>query len=279
MKKSLIISLFTAILFIFFNSVIFAKELVIVGSTTVLPIVQTVAEAYMKEHPDVKISVSGGGSGVGIKSLIDGTCDIATSSRFIKFNEVKMAVDKKRYPVPFAIAYDCIVPIVNPSNPVSNISIEQLRLIYQGRIRNWKELGGPKKRIVVISRDTSSGTYEVWEEKVMKKSRVYPGALLQASNGAVAQVVAKNKYAIGYIGIGYINKSVKPLKVNNIEANLENVLNGSYPITRPLFLFTNGWPKGEVLRFINFVLNPKKGQKFIMKIGFIPFYVVETNSH
>ncbi len=275
MKKVLTFMLMVG--FIIFTSIVsFAKELVIVGSTTVLPIAQRIAEAYMKEHPEVKISVSGGGSGVGIKALIDGTCDIADTSRFIKFKEVKMAVKKGRYPVPFAIAYDCIIPIVHPLNPVSNLTLDQLKKIYTGRIRNWKELGGPNKRIVVISRDTSSGTYEVWEEKVMKKARVFPGALLQASNGAIREVVSKNRYSIGYIGLGYLSKDVKPLKVNGVEGNVENVLNGKYPIARPLFMFTEGWPKEDVLNFIYYVLNPKKGQKLILKLGFIPLYMVEN---
>jgi phosphate transport system substrate-binding protein len=138
------------------------------GSTTVLPIAQKVAEAYMKEHPEVSISVSGGGSGNGIKAIIDGTTDIADSSRFIKDDEVKQAVEKGSYPVPFAVAYDCIVPVVHPGNAVGNLTLEQLKGIYEGKITNWKEVGGPDLKIVVISRDTSSGTYEVWEDKVLK---------------------------------------------------------------------------------------------------------------
>ncbi len=274
MRKGLIFMFMVGFL-VFTSIVSFAKELVIVGSTTVLPIAQRIAEAYMKEHPEVKISVSGGGSGVGIKALIDGTCDIADSSRFIKFKEIKMAIKKGRYPVPFAIAYDAIIPIVHPSNPVNNLTLDQLKKIYTGRIRNWKEVGGPNKRIVVISRDTSSGTYEIWEEKVMRKSRVFPGALLQASNGAVREVVSKNRYSIGYIGIGYLSKDVKPLKVNGVMGNVENVLNGKYPIARPLFMFTDGWPKKDVLNFIFYVLNPNKGQKLILKLGFIPLYMIE----
>jgi phosphate transport system substrate-binding protein len=153
-----------------------ARSLVIKGSTTVLPIAQKVAEAYMKEKPDVRISISGGGSGNGIKALIDGSTDIADSSRFIKEKEIKLAIQRGRYPVPFAVAYDCIVPIVHPSNDINNLSLAQLKSIYQGEIRNWQEIGGPKRKIVVVSRDTSSGTYEVWAKKVMQKGRVFPGA-------------------------------------------------------------------------------------------------------
>ncbi|MBF0117502.1 MAG: phosphate ABC transporter substrate-binding protein [Desulfobacterales bacterium] len=250
----------------------YAGNLTINGSTTVLPVAQKIAEAYMKEHADVKISISGGGSGNGMKALIDGTTDIANSSRFIKNEEVKLAVEKGSYPVPFAVAYDCIVPIVHTSNSVSNLTLDQLKAIYKGEIKNWKDVGGADGTIVVISRDTSSGTYEVWEEKVMKKERVYPGALLQASSGAIVQGVSKNKNAIGYIGIGYIDKSIKALKVNEIEGTAVNTLNNTFPISRALFMFTRGWPQGDSLNFINYALNPQKGQKYVKEAGFVPLF-------
>ena len=249
-----------------------AGNLVIKGSTTVLPIAQKVAEAYMKENPDVKISISGGGSGNGIKALIDGTTDIADSSRFIKDKEVALAVEKGRYPVPFAVAYDCIVPVVHPSNSMNNLTLDQLKAIYMGKVKNWKEIGGPDLKVVAVSRDTSSGTYEVWEEKVMKKERVFPGALSQASNGAVVQAVSKNKNAIGYIGIGYVNKSVKALTVNNIMGSAKTTLDGTYSISRALYMFTQGWPKGDTLNFINYVLHPEKGQKYVEEAGYVPLY-------
>ncbi|HJX34648.1 MAG TPA: phosphate ABC transporter substrate-binding protein [Desulfatiglandales bacterium] len=249
-----------------------AGNIVITGSTTVLPVAQKVAEAYMSQNPDVKISISGGGSGEGIKSLIDGTTNIADSSRFIKDSEIKQAVDKGRYPVPFAIAYDCIIPVVHPSNTVVNLTVQQLKGIYKGEIKNWKEVGGPDKPIVVISRDTSSGTYEVWEEKVMNKERVYPAALLQASSGAIVQAVSSNQNAIGYIGIGYVDNSVKALMVNRVNGSEETALNGSFPITRALYMFTSGWPTGDTLNFINFVLHPQKGQKYVREEGFVPLY-------
>jgi phosphate transport system substrate-binding protein len=226
----------------------------------------------MQQNPDVKISISGGGSGNGIKALIDGSTDIADSSRFIKDKEVKLAVEKGQYPVPFAVAYDCIVPVVHPSNSVGNLTMEQLKAIYKGEIKNWKDMGGPDSPIVVISRDTSSGTYEVWHNKVMKKERVFPGALLQASNGAIVQAVSKNKNAMGYIGLGYMDESVKPLTVNGIKGSEETTLNGTYPISRPLFMFTNGWPTGDTLNFINFVLHPEKGQKYVGEAGFVPLF-------
>jgi phosphate transport system substrate-binding protein len=226
----------------------------------------------MKVNPEVKISISGGGSGNGIKALIDGSTDIADSSRFIKPKEVKLAVEKGRYPVPFAVAYDCIVPVVHPSNPLENLSMDQLKALYKGEIKNWRDIGGPNRKIVVISRDTSSGTYEVWHKKVMKKERVFPGALLQASNGAIVQAVSKNKNAIGYVGLGYLDNNVRALTVDGIMGSEETTLNGTYPICRPLYMFTAGWPKGDTLNFINFVLHPQKGQKYVGDAGYVPLY-------
>lgn len=251
---------------------VWAGKITIKGSTTVLPIAQKLAEAYMKEFPDTRISISGGGSGNGIKAIIDGTTDIADSSRFIKDKEVKLAVEKGRYPVPFSIAYDCIVPVVHPSNSVSDLSLAQLKAIYKGEIKNWNQVGGPDRKIVVISRDTSSGTYEVWEKKVMKKERVFPGALLQASNGTVLQAVANNKNAMGYIGLGYMNSSVKALTVGGVVGSEKTTLDATFPVSRPLYMFTNKWPTGDVSKFIKYALHPEKGQQLVRNAGFIPLY-------
>ncbi len=271
--KKLTVSAVTVIFFMCLGiSAAAAGNIVIKGSTTVLPIAQKVSEAYMKDNPDVSISISGGGSGNGIKAIIDGSTDIADSSRFIKDSEVKLAVEKGVYPVPFAVAYDCIVPVVHPSNSVSNLTLAQLKDIYMGKIKNWKDVGGPDLKIVVVSRDTSSGTYEVWEGKVMEKERVFPGALLQASNGAVAQAVAKNKNAIGYIGIGYVDNSVKSVTVEGIAGNKETTLNGTFPISRPLYMFTNKWPEGDTLNFITYMMHPEKGQKWVAEAGYVPLY-------
>ena len=272
MKRKVFFAVMTAAALFLGVGMAWAGNLVIKGSTTVLPIAQKTAEAYMKQNPDVRISISGGGSGNGIKALIDGSTDIADSSRFIKQKEVKLAVDKGRYPVPFAVAYDCIIPVVHPSNPLTDISMAQLKDLYTGKIKNWKELGGPDKKVAVISRDTSSGTYEVWHNKVLKKERVFPGALLQASNGAVVQAVAKNKHAIGYIGVGYVTKEIKVLSVDQVTGSAATTLNGTFPISRALYMFTAGWPTGDTLNFINFVLHPEKGQKFVAAAGYVPLY-------
>jgi phosphate transport system substrate-binding protein len=273
MKKSFLSKMvvFSVVMCFLIGGQAFAGSVVIKGSTTVLPIAQKAAEDFMKAHADISISVSGGGSGNGIKAIIDGTCDIADSSRFIKDKEVKLAQERGVLPVPHRVALDCVVPIVHPSNPVNDLSTDRLKDIYTGKVTNWKELGGPDKSIVIISRDTSSGTYEVWNKKVLKKEKVTPKALLQASNGAVAQAVAKNKHAIGYIGIAYMNKDVKAVKVNGIEGNATTALNGTFPVSRPLFMFTNGWPTGDTMAFINFLVSPA-GQKVVEEVGYVPIY-------
>lgn len=248
-----------------------AGELVLKGSTTVLPIAQKAAEAYMKIHPEVKISLSGGGSGNGIKAIIDGTAHIGNASRFIKQKEVNLATTKGVYPVPFRIALDAIIPVVNTSNPISDLSLVQLKEIYLGKIRDWKDVGGKRGRIVVISRDSSSGTFGVWKDMVMLKERVVPSALTVPSNGAIVQAVAKTPGAIGYIGLGYLNSEIKPVKVNGIKASEENTLNGSFPISRGLFMFTSGWPEGDTLSFISFILS-KEGQGLVQEAGSIPLF-------
>jgi phosphate transport system substrate-binding protein len=270
-KKRLMIVAMTMV-FIFTSVITWAGQLTIKGSTTVLPIAQKTVEAFMKENPDIKISLSGGGSSNGIKALIDGTTDVANASRFIKEKEVKAAMENGVFPVPFACAYDSIIPVVHSENNLTDITLAQLKDIYMGKIRNFKDIGGPDLEIVVISRDTSSGTYETWEEKVMEKERVTPRASLMASNGAVAQAVSNNKNAIGYIGIGYLNDSIRALKVNGIEGTEETTLSGLFPISRPLFMFTNGWPTGDTLKYINFVLHPAKGQKGVSESGYVKLY-------
>ncbi len=247
----------------------YAGDLVIKGSTTVLPIAQAAAEKYMEMDKDVSISVSGGGSGNGIKAIIDGTTDIADASRFIKDKEVKAAVAKGSYPVPFAVALDALLPVVHPSNTVKELTSEQLRAIYTGEITNWEEVGGPAKAIAVVGRDTSSGTYETWEKKILHKDKVTPRAMVVASNGAMVQTVAKNPLAIGYIGIGYLDDSVKAITVDGISGSADTARTGVYPISRYLYMFTQGWPKGDALNFINFVLSDA-GQEIVAKTGYVP---------
>ncbi len=245
-----------------------AEDLRIDGSTTVLPVAQRAAEVFIKKYPDVKVFVSGSGSGTGIKALIDGTTNVATSSREAKDKEVASGKAKGVTLTGHKVALDGIIPVVHPSMKINDITLEQLRDIYNGKIKSWKELGGPNRPISVVSRDTSSGTYEVWEEKILKGDRVRPDALLVASNGQAVQTVAQNRYAIGYIGIGYLEKIVKILKVNGKTASPGSVRDGSWPIARPLFMYTNGKPSGVIAKFIDFMLS-KEGQKIVNEVKYV----------
>jgi phosphate transport system substrate-binding protein len=240
------------------------------GSTTVLPAMQKIVEAYMKANPGVNITVSGGGSGNGIKAAIDGTTDVCMNSRPVEEKELASAKEKGRVLKPMEIAWDAIVPIVNPANPVSNLTSEQLQGIYSGAIKNWKEVGGEDKEIVVISRDTSSGTYEAWQTLILKDKKVTPAALLQASSGAVMEVVSKNKAAIAYDGIAYVTKAVKGLTVNGIMGGEKTVLDKTYPVARPLFITVPDKLSEPVQKFVEYIMNPAEGQKIIGEVGYFP---------
>lgn len=251
-------------------------QITIQGSTTLLPFVQAAAEEFMSANPSVSISVRGGGSGNGLAALVDSTVQIAMASRFIKSEEVQKAVARGVYPVPIRVALDGIGVVVHPKNPVNKLTLSQLKSIYTGQVASWKELGGPDLAIVPVSRDTSSGTYEVWSERVMEGARVTNKALMQASNAAVADTVARTPGAVGYVGLGYVTSSVKALQIGAspkafIEPSFATVRSGQYPIARELFVFTNGWPDGGVADFINFLLSPD-GQRIARNEGFVPIW-------
>jgi phosphate transport system substrate-binding protein len=245
------------------------SKIVIKGSTTVLPITQKVMEDYRRINK-ISISLEGSGSGNGIKALIDGSADIANSSREIKDKEIEQAKAKGVNIEEIPIAYDMIIPIVHPSNKVGNITLNQLKAIFDGSISNWKELGGKDEKIIVISRDTSSGTFEYWHEFVLKKADVRKDALLQASNGQVLSTVSGNPKAIGYIGFGYLNNSVKALSVEGIVGTIENGKSKKYPISRKLYVYVNkDKVSKEAREFINYTLSAE-GQKLVKEAGYIP---------
>lgn len=248
-----------------------ATKIVVDGSTTVGPIAKAFAEYYMSKNPGVNVTVSESGSGNGAKSLINGTCDVATMSRFMKDEEFKAAVEKGVFPVATVVAVDGIAIIVHPSCPVQGLTVEQVRDIYMGRITNWKALGGPNVAIVLISRDTNSGTYESFESLVMSKQKISDKAEYVGSNGAVRSRVQSTPAAIGYVGLGFVDKTVKALKVNDIAPDNATVVSGAYPVARPLFMFTNGYPKmgSSLYGFLNLYLT-QKGQQIIEEIGFVP---------
>jgi phosphate transport system substrate-binding protein len=245
-----------------------SKNIKINGSTTVLPIAQAAAEKFMEKNPDVNISVQGGGSGVGISSLLDKTTDIADSSREIKDTELDKAVTNGVEPKAHVIAMDGISVIINPSNNISALTKKQIKDIYGGTVSNWSQLGGPDEKIVVVSRDTSSGTFEAFNELALSKAKVRSDALMEASNQAVVSVVSKTPGAIGYVGLGYIQAGVKAVSVNGAMPSKETVLTSKYPISRPLFMYTNGAPQGAIKEFIDFVVSDE-GQKIADEQGYV----------
>jgi phosphate transport system substrate-binding protein len=246
-----------------------SKVIVINGSTTVNPIVQKASELYSKKHPNVQFSVKGTGSGDGIKSLINGTCEIAMASRKMKDKEHKMAKEKGLDVKEIAVGADMIVPIVHPDNSVDNLTTEQLKKIYTGDIKNWKEVGGEDSKIVVISRESSSGTFGVWNKKILeKKHKVRQDADYQKTNPGVAQTVAGNKQAIGYVGLGFVNPQVKAIDVNGVAPKVEN--SDKHPVARLLYLYvdTNKLSK-EAQSFIDYIKSPE-GQEIVKSENFIP---------
>jgi len=245
------------------------KKLTIQGSTTVLPIAQRCAEEFMKEHPEANISVRGGGSGVGIAALIDGTIDIADASRAMKTKELKKARVNGINPVAHVVARDAIAVILHPQNPVNNLTKSQLKAIYTGAISRWNEVGGTSDVIVVVSRDVASGTFEVFNELALDKQRVRPDALMQASNQAVVNIVASTNGAIGYVGLGYLSKEVKPIAIDGVMPSVATAKSGAYLLARSLYMYTDGKPKGLAKEFIDFVLGPK-GQRIVKEEGFVP---------
>jgi phosphate transport system substrate-binding protein len=248
---------------------------VVKGSDTVLPLSQKEAEVFLQKNAEASISVIGGGSGVGIAGLIDGTCDIAQSSREIKTKEERQAKQKGVAVTELVIAKDALTVVVHPENTVQKLTMQQLSDIFTGVITNWKDVGGSNMSIVVYSRESSSGTYAFFREHVMGNQEYTAAALLAPATGAIVQSVSQTKGAIGYIGMAYLTDGVRALavakdaKVPYVQASTQAALDGSYPIARDLYYYTNGAPKGEAKAFIDFILSPE-GQKLVQDVGYVP---------
>lgn len=245
------------------------------GSDTCLPLTQKFAEVYSKNNAGSNIAVVGGGSGVGLAALLSGTTDIAQSSRSIKMDEkLKMKEAGKAYKETI-IAYDALAVVVNPGNKVNQLSREQLESIFTGKVTNWKEVGGADLKIVIYSRESSSGTFEFFKEHVLGKKNFANTALLMPATGAIVQSVGQTPGAIGYIGLAYVDKSVKALRISYdggktfIEPLVETAKNKSYPITRPLFYYYPVSVEKAVKPFINFVVSDE-GQKIVLAEGYVP---------
>jgi phosphate transport system substrate-binding protein len=263
MKKIIALSLMLSL-----SAGLFAQKLTIQGSTTVLPIAQAAAEAYMDNNPDADITVRGGGSGTGIAALIDGATDIADASRAMKTKEIKTAKEKGVNPVAHVVARDGIAVVVHPDNPITKISKEDVKKIYTGEITRWDKVSG-KGTIVVISRDAASGTFEAFNELALEKAKLTDGALMLASNLEIARTVAQTPGAIGYVGLGSLTDDIKALPVDDVLPSEATVNDESYPLARPLFMYTAGSPKGLAKSFIDFVMSPA-GQEIVKEAGFVP---------
>ncbi|MBN2380213.1 PstS family phosphate ABC transporter substrate-binding protein [candidate division WOR-3 bacterium] len=242
------------------------------GSDTMLQLSTSWAEAYMKINPKVQIAVTGGGSGTGIAAMINGTIDIANASRKIKDKEIEEAKGKGIEPVEHVVARDGISVVVNPSNPVRELTQAQIKDMYTGKITNWKDVGGPNHDITLCARDNSSGTYAFFQEHVLEEEDYSPKALNLQSNSAIVEEVAQNEYAIGYIGLGYLvdaGDKVAAVKVEGVMPSNETVASGEYKISRVLNMYTNGEPEGLVKAFLDFIMS-EEGQKIVSDEGFVP---------
>ena len=269
MKRTAILVLMTAVLAL--SGAASAQKIQIDGSTTVGPIADAFAEAFKTLHPNCALTISKTGSGDGVASLIDNRCDIAMSSRFMKEAEFKNAVNNGVLPVAHVIAMDGVCVVLHPSNPVLELTVEQVRDIYTGKITNWSQVGGVNRPIVVISRDTSSGTYESFNELVMKKEKMADNVEYVNSNPQAHARVRSTEAAIGYVGLGFLDRYVKAIKLDGVAPTRQTIARGLFPVSRPLYLFTNGYPVLGSMRhvFVTFHLT-EQGQEIIESKGFVP---------
>jgi phosphate transport system substrate-binding protein len=235
-------------------------EIVVGGSTTIQPLAEKLADAFESENPEIEIDVQGGGSSTGVKSCNNGMFDIGMASRDLKPDEPELKIH--------LLARDGIAIVVHPSNSISGLTKEQVKDIFAGNIRDWSEVGGTSGKIEVVAREEGSGTLECFKEMVMKETNIAAGASRLPSNGAVRHSVATSPKAIGFISLGYIDKTVKALSIDGIEPTEDNCKSGDYSLVRPLYLLTKEEPKGAVKDFLDFCLSDK-GQKIVEEEGYI----------
>jgi phosphate transport system substrate-binding protein len=251
------------------------------GSDTLVNLALAWAEQYHQLHPNVEISVTGGGSGTGIAALINKTVDIANASRQIKPEEIQQAKDNGVNPVEYVVAKDAIAVIVNPENPVNQLTIQQLSDIYSGKINNWNEVGGENRVIVRLSRETNSGTHVFFLENVIRlgdpknKTLFSTDTLLLPSSEGITSETRDNPNVIGYDGLGYVTPDVKVIAVGRnitgpfVMPSAVSVNNEQYPIARDLYMYTNGQPVGAGLDYINWIMTPD-AQTIVTQLGFVP---------
>jgi len=251
------------------------------GSDTIVNLALAWAERYQSEHEDVRISVTGGGSGTGIAALVNGTVDIANASRQIKQEEIDEAKSNGIDPVEFVIARDAIAVIVNPENPVSQLTLQQISDIYSGKIDNWSEVGGEDRPIVRLSRETNSGTHVYFLETVLRlgekedKTLFSTNTLLLPSSEGIIAEVRQNPNAIGYDGLGYVPDDLKVIAIAEAENEpyilpmISTVNDKSYPIARDLYMYTAGEPSGAVKDYLDWILSTE-AQDIVVELGFVP---------
>ncbi len=245
------------------------------GSDSVLPLSQKEAEKYMNTHPGASVTVVGGGSGVGIASLMEGTTDIAMSSRELKTDERMKLEEANKKVTEVIIAYDALAVVVHPTNKVSQLTREQLEGIFTGKISNWKEVGGSDSKIIAYTRESSSGTYEFFKEHVMSKKNFASTALSLPATGAIIQSVSQTPGAIGYVGLAYVSAGVKAVAVSYdqgatfVSPSVESAKSKAYPIARPLLLIYDSAIEAKVKPYIDYVLSDES-QKSVAEVGYVP---------
>ncbi len=243
------------------------------GSDTLLNVATAWSEGFMDANPGVDISVQGGGSGTGIAALINGTVDFANASREIKDEEREALEAQGGTVVEHRVAIDGIAVIVNPANGVADLTLEQLGRIYRGEITNWKDVGGADAEIVLLSRDSSSGTYEYFKEAVVaaddENAEYAASAKLLPSNQAIVEEVVGNEAAIGYVGLGYLSDDVQVVAIDGVEASIETAADGSYPISDLLYMYSDGEPEGVMAAYLEWILG-SEGQQLVADEGFVP---------
>jgi phosphate transport system substrate-binding protein len=237
------------------------RGVIVAGSTSIQPFADRWAEVYMRENPGRVVNVQGGGSSAGIEAARSGAADIGMSSRELKAEERDLSET--------VIARDGLAVIVHPSNPVSGLSLVEVRNIFNGDVRNWGTLGGASKMVTVVTREEGSGTRGAFQELVMKKDRIFRGAVVEDSNGTVREIVASDPNSIGYISLGLVNEQVKALRLDGIEPTRDEIDAKRYPLVRPFLFVTNGPAAPEARDFIEFVLSPQ-GQRLVTQEGLLP---------
>ena len=275
----------TAAALLLFCHTAFAKEdasIQIKGSDTMVNLGQAWAEAFMAKSPSIQIAVTGGGSGTGIAALVNGTTDIAQSSRSMNEKERAMLQTKGQNAVELEVAIDALTVVVHPANLVKALAIEQLSDIFSGKVTNWKQVGGPDQSILVLSRERNSGTHVFFLEEVVRRGNpkgpeeFAASALMMPSSQAIVQEVADNPAAIGYFGLGYLSPKVKALAVSKsggpfVSPSVQTALNKSYLLARPLYFYLPQKPEGAVKEFVDFVLG-EPGQAIVLEMDFVPLH-------